>query len=125
MDNQDKTSENKPKRDEKGRLLKGFTANPNGRPEGSVSIVEGIKRKLLEIEPENKKTYLDLFLTRYFRKAIRDGDVGLIRDMINRIDGMPKQPVDNTGDVNININDYTDGDKHNTTAKAEAGTTRG
>ena len=78
------------------RWKKGQSGNPNGRPVGSVSIVEGIKRKLLEIEPENKKTYLDLFLSRYFRKAIKDGDVGLIRDMINRIDGMPKQSVDMT-----------------------------
>ena len=79
-------------------FVKGKSGNPDGRPVGSVSIVEGIKKKLLEIEPENKKTYLDLFLSRYFRKAIKDGDVGLIRDMINRIDGMPKQNVDVTSD---------------------------
>jgi len=76
------------------KFKKGQSGNPNGRPVGSVSIVEGIKRKLMEIEPENKKTYLDLFLSRYFRKAIKDGDVGLIRDMINRIDGMPQQRTD-------------------------------
>lgn len=76
---------------------KGQSGNPKGRPVGSVSIVEGIKKKLLEIEPENKKTYLELFLTRYFRKAIKDGDVGLIRDMINRIDGMPTQRNELTG----------------------------
>ena len=76
------------------KFKKGQSGNPNGRPVGSVSIVEGIKRKLMEIEPENKKTYLDLFLSRYFRKAIKDGDVGLIRDMINRIDGTPQQRTD-------------------------------
>jgi len=81
---------------EKNKWKKGQSGNPAGRPEGSVSIVEGIKRKLMEIEPENKKTYLELFLSRYFRKAIKDGDVGLIRDMINRIDGMPKQSNDIT-----------------------------
>jgi len=70
--------------------------NRDGRPEGSVSIVEGIKKKLLEIEPENKKTYLDLFLTRYFRTAIKDGDVQLLKDFINRVDGMPKQSTDLT-----------------------------
>lgn len=75
--------------------------NMEGRPVGSVSIVEGIKKKLLEIEPENKKTYLDLFLSRYFRKAIKDGDVGLIRDMINRIDGMPKQTNELSGSVEL------------------------
>lgn len=75
---------------------KGQSGNPAGRPEGSVSIVEGIKRKLMEIEPENKKTYLELFLNSYFRKAIKDKDSALIRDMINRIDGMPKQSIDAT-----------------------------
>jgi hypothetical protein len=86
--------------DEKtGKFVKG---NPGGgRPVGSVSIVEGIKKKLLEIEPENKKTYLDLFLSRYFRKAIKDGDVGLIRDMINRIDGMPTQKNELSGQVEL------------------------
>jgi len=71
--------------------------NREGRPEGSVSIVEGIKRKLMEIEPENKKTYLELFLNSYFRKAIKDKDSQLMRDLVNRIDGMPKQ----TGDFRI------------------------
>lgn len=75
-----------------GKFVKG---NPGGgRPEGSVSIVEGIKRKLLEIEPANKKTYLELFLSKLFLKAIKDGNEQLMRDMINRVDGMPSQRVD-------------------------------
>ena len=32
----DKQAENKPKRDKKGRLLPGNTANPNGRPRGKT-----------------------------------------------------------------------------------------
>ena len=73
---------------------KGQSGNPNGRPGGSVSIVEGIKKKLLEIEPINKKTYLELFLSSYFKNAIKNGDTNLMRDIINRVDGMPKQNVD-------------------------------
>lgn len=83
---------------EKNKWPKGVSGNPAGRPEGSVSIVEGIKRKLMEIEPENKKTYLELFLNSYFRKAIKDKDSQMMRDMINRIDGMPKQLTDITSD---------------------------
>jgi len=70
--------------------------NLEGRPEGSVSIVEGIKRKLMEIQPENKKTYLELFLNKLFLKAIKEGDVTLMKDIINRVDGMPKQSIDAT-----------------------------
>ena len=93
-----------------GKFVKG---NPGGgRPVGSVSIVEGIKKKLLEIEPENKKTYLELFLTRYFRKAIKDGNVGLIRDMINRIDGMPMQKNELSGSVDLKGLIQTNGIKH-------------
>jgi hypothetical protein len=82
--------------DEKtGKFVKG---NPGGgRPEGSVSIVEGIKRKLMEIEPANKKTYLELFLSKLFLKAIKEGNEQLMKDMINRVDGMPKQHTEITG----------------------------
>lgn len=78
------------------RFKKGVSGNPHGRPPGSVSIVEGIKQKLLEIQPENKKTYLELFLNKLFLKAIKEGNEQLMKDMINRVDGMPKQSTDIT-----------------------------
>lgn len=90
---------------ETGKFVKG---NPGGgRPKGSVSIVEGIRRKLLEIEPVNQKTYLELFLNTYFKNAIKEGDSQLIKDMINRIDGMPKQAVDvnNSGSLEVTWKD--------------------
>lgn len=103
---------------------KGVSGNPNGRPVGSVSIVEGIKRKLLEVEPVNKKTYLELFLNTYFKNAIKEGDATLIRDMINRIDGMPKQTIGGEGEdgsIIVKIKDY--GTKHNFTTEAEGSPT--
>jgi hypothetical protein len=82
---------------------KGFDPNRNlnGRPEGSVSIVEGIRRKLLEVEPGTKKQYLELFLSSYFKNAIKDGDNNLMRDMINRVDGMPTQENKLSGSVEL------------------------
>lgn len=93
-----------------GTFGPGNVANPEGRPKGSVSIVEGIKRKLLEIEPKNQKTYLELFLSQLFLKAIHDGNEQLMRDMINRVDGMPKASIDHTtkGDKIIMTNDQLD-----------------
>ena len=83
------------------KFKKGQSGNPNGRPVGSVSIVEGIRRKLLEVEPGTKKQYLELFLSSYFKNAIKDGDNNLMRDMINRIDGMPKQTTALEGSVEL------------------------
>lgn len=75
--------------------------NRNGRPKGSVSVVEAIKRKLKEetkdSTPEEKKTYLDVLITQIFKKAIAEGDVSMIKDMINRVDGLPKQSI--RGDI--------------------------
>lgn len=89
---------------EKNKWKKGQSGNPDGRPVGSVSIVEGIKRKLLEIEPANKKTYLELFLSKLFLKAIHDGNEQLMKDMINRVDGMPKQSIEGKFDgVGIDV----------------------
>lgn len=73
---------------------KGQSGNPNGRPKGSVSIVEGIKRKLLEIEPINRKTYLELFLSKLFLKAIKEGNEKLMMDIIDRVDGKALQRVE-------------------------------
>lgn len=91
---------------------KGESGNPNGRPVGSVSIVEGIRKKLQEIEPLNQKTFLELFLAQLFHKAIKEGNEQLMRDMINRVDGMPKQTNDITsngqtlkGLIQVNEND--------------------
>jgi len=50
--------ENKPLRDEKGRLLPGNTANPNGRPKGQ-SLKEFAREYLMSLPPESKKVYLD------------------------------------------------------------------
>ena len=76
-------------RDEYGKFVKGVSGNPNGRPKGSVSVVEALKRKLEEVPEGQTKTYLELLVSRYMKNAIQDGDTQLIRDLINRVDGMP------------------------------------
>jgi len=79
-------------RDEKGRFIQG---NPGGgRPKGSVSVVEAIKRKLKEIPKDSKKSYLEYLTDALFSKAIKDKDINAIKDIINRVDGMPKQTID-------------------------------
>jgi hypothetical protein len=51
----EETGNNSPKRADDGRLLPGTPSlNPNGRPKGSVSITEAIKRKLEEKYPKRE-----------------------------------------------------------------------
>jgi len=80
---------------------KGQSGNPKGLKKGTVSIVAGIKRKLMQLEPGTKKVYLDLFLSKYFQKAIRDGNVALMKDFIDRIDG---RPDNSNSQVNVQVN---------------------
>ena len=87
-----------------------WNGNANGRPKGSLSIVEAIKREL-EKKPEgaNGKTYLELLIQRIFKSAIQQGDVQMIKDIISRIDGLPKgsAPVIEAEAINFNVR-FTD-----------------
>lgn len=56
----DKQDANKPKRDEKGRLLPGGTANPNGRPAGKT-IKESVKEWLKD-NPDDMKAFVEHFV---------------------------------------------------------------
>ena len=56
MSDPDKQVENMPKRDEKGRLLPGNTANPNGRPKGK-SLKEFWKQRFSDMTEDEKKEF--------------------------------------------------------------------
>lgn len=104
MSEQDITSEIKPARDENGRLLPGNTANPKGRPKGTYSVVELIKKKLQETPEGKDKTYGEYFVEKIMKKIAVDEDVSMMRDIINRVDGMPSQKTDiTTGGESINF----------------------
>jgi hypothetical protein len=55
-----KQEENKPQRDEKGQLLPGNTANPNGRPKGKT-IKERV-REYLEAHPDDMDAFVRHFI---------------------------------------------------------------
>ena len=98
-----KTSDNRPQRDEKGRLLPGNTANPNGRPKG-ISITELVRQELEKVpEGENKITYAQAFVKKVLHKAIIEGDTIMIKAIWNYIDGMPKQGIEVTGEITKKI----------------------
>lgn len=66
--------------------------NRGGRPKGSFSLV-GLLRNELEKEipskTKDKKTYASVLIRKMLDKAIKDGDPAMIKDIINRIDGLP------------------------------------
>jgi len=82
-----------------------FTKNdPNinraGRPKGSgLSITTEIRRKLEECPEGQKATYLELLVSRILKQAISDGDTQMITKIWNYVDGMPKQAVEQSGDM--------------------------
>ncbi len=69
----------------------GQSGNPKGRPKGSFSLVTLLKKKLEQMPGGKNKTYAEYFIDRVLNKAIKDGDVSMMRDVLNRVDGMPKQ----------------------------------
>lgn len=104
--------------DEKGRIKPGHTLNPNGRPKGAVSVVDAIKRKLEDCKPGDERTYLELLTQKVLDKALDDGDVAMIRDIINRVDGMPQQSTDITSKgEKIESNSIVFTDFHGTESK--------
>lgn len=90
------TSENKPERNELGQLLPGSTANPHGRPKGTVSITAAIKAKLEElyVDPDlplaEKKTHLEKVIEAIFHNALKGRDARTLKDIWSYIDGLPK-----------------------------------
>jgi hypothetical protein len=89
-------------RDEKGRFVKGSTAQGKGRPKGSLSLIGLLKKKLEEIEPQTKRQYAYLLIERIVKKAISEGDDAQIKNILQYIEGMPKQPIEHSGEIKTN-----------------------
>ena len=114
----DETGENKPKRDEKGRLLPGNTANPKGRPVGSLSITAEIKKRLQECPEGKEKTYLEFLVNKILQQAVLEGNEQMIKQIWAYIDGQPKQAVELAGQINISsILDDLENDRQETSTK--------
>jgi hypothetical protein len=84
-------------RDDKGRFVSGISGNPKGKPKGTISIVARLRRELLKIPPglpkEERKTYVELVVKKYFQ-SIFSGSERILIDLVDRIDGKPKQLLD-------------------------------
>lgn len=99
MEEQVDTSENKPKRDEHGRLLPGNTANPNGRPPDTEQdkIVKKATKELIKEYKESLGEALPLIKPIIIAKAL-EGDMTAIKEIHDRVMDKAKQPTDITTD---------------------------
>lgn len=109
--------DNRNTRDEKGRFIKGIAPNPNGRPKGTLSLVAILKQILAEIPEGEKETNAVILMKEAIRKAsgknsIFGGDASMLKDIINRVDGLPKQPLEHSGPegepLSINVISFKD-----------------
>ncbi len=80
-----------------GRLLPGNTANPHGRPPGSLSLIGLLKKHLEEVPDGEKRTRAELFIQKTLAKAMK-GDPGSEKLVWNYIEGLPKSSLDITSD---------------------------
>jgi hypothetical protein len=88
-------------RNSDGTFKEGVSGNPNGRP--AISIVGVLREKLKEIPEGQKKSWLEQSVDVILKKAITEEDEKMLRDMIDRIDGKPKQNLGIEGEVNATI----------------------
>ena len=100
-----KTGEN---RNPDGTFGPGNNANPKGRPKGSVSIADAIRRELenYPIDKDgntSKQNYAELIAKRLLVKALTDKDISAIREIIDRVDGKPRQSVDLGGSMRPDV----------------------
>jgi hypothetical protein len=87
----------KPLRDELGRLLPNQESlNPNGRPKGSISPITRVKQ-IFEEDPTKFAEFIE--------KYIEDSQNR--KHIVEMIDGKPKQDIGVSGDLTINVIDYT------------------
>jgi len=98
---------------------KGQSGNSKGRPKGSLSLVSLLKEELEKFIKGGKKekvTYAKALIRKVLKKAIVDEDIQMMKDILNRVDGMPKQSVEveNEG-LNVIIS-YAD-EKHKPNSK--------
>lgn len=87
-------------RNEKGQWVKGVSGNPEGAKKGQGISLVGLLKKKLETIPDgvDKLSFAEAIIEVLVKKAIKDEDIHAIKDIINRVDGMPRESIDVTGE---------------------------
>lgn len=95
----EETDKNGDKRNPDGTFAEGNSGGP-GRPK--FSLISILKEELQKCpEGEDKKTYADMLIKRMLKSAIQDGNDQQIKNILQYIEGMPKQTIKNEYDDEI------------------------
>jgi len=91
------------------RFKKGEINNPNGRPKGSFSLTELLKRKLQEVPPGiDKRTYAEQLIDSMFHKGLKERDHASQKLIMNYVEGLPKQSIEQSGSITVVVENFVD-----------------
>lgn len=99
----------------------GNNANPNGRPKKEWTMASLIRNALEEQNASGVPKKVTI--ARKLAELADAGDITAIKEVNNRLDGMPAQSIKQThdGSVNVIIRDY--GSEHHPPTETEGGDT--
>lgn len=87
-------------------LKTGADANPNGRPPKEWTWSGLLKEKMEELGPD-KRAVKEAVAASLLAKAL-EGDVVAIKEIGNRIEGLPKQVIEQNGTLDVNLTSLTE-----------------
>lgn len=92
---------NKPKRNAKGQLLPGSTANPNGRKPSGETLTDLLRSQAsLELKPG--ETYREAVVKAIWKRAAA-GDLKAAEIVFDRLEGKPHQTIAQTNEVKAEV----------------------
>lgn len=94
----------------------GQTGNPNGRPKKDWTwkdLLQEAAEEMMEVKKKDKngntvvtgRRALKELVARKLLTAAAGGNIQAANVLMNRMEGMPKQQIEQSGEVNLNIND--------------------
>ena len=81
----------------------GQSGNLNGRPPKELSLTDGLREYVNEKDLDKKRERKDMLVEKIYQMALR-GDIGAIKEIWNRLEGLPKG---SETIVPIQINNFT------------------
>jgi len=84
---------NNDKKTKNDHLFKKGNKFGKGRVKGTYSFIPMLKRELKKLDGMTNKTKGELVIETLIDKAIKDKDIQAMKELMNRIDGMPNQKV--------------------------------